>query len=132
MSTSLPGTADRVPESTSQTVNERIRRKLGERVQYYAEHTDEIDDRLAELEREWDVERTLEANAAGLTLVSLGLAATVDRRFLAMPAVIAAFLLQHALQGWCPPVPVFRRMGVRTQREIDAERRVLEEIQRSQ
>ncbi|WP_206335452.1 hypothetical protein [Natronolimnobius sp. AArcel1] len=71
-------------------------------------------------------------NAAGLTLVSLALGATVDRRFFAVPAVIAAFLLQHALQGWCPPLPFLRRLGVRTQREIDAERRALEAIRDSQ
>jgi len=26
------------------------------------------------------------------------------------------------LQGWCPPVPVLRRMGIRTQSEIERER----------
>ncbi|HET9942578.1 MAG TPA: hypothetical protein VFR05_04515, partial [Terriglobia bacterium] len=34
-------------------------------------------------------------------------------------------LLQHAVQGWCPPVPLFRRLGIRTQREIDEERYAL-------
>jgi hypothetical protein len=37
----------------------------------------------------------------------------------------APFLLQHGLQGWCPPLPVLRRLGVRTQREIDAEKYAL-------
>lgn len=31
----------------------------------------------------------------------------------------------HAFQGWCPPVNLFRRLGVRTQREIDEERYAL-------
>ena len=35
------------------------------------------------------------------------------------------FLLQHALQGWCPPVPILRRQGFRTRHEIDAERQAL-------
>ena len=26
---------------------------------------------------------------------------------------VLAFLLQHALQGWCPPMPVFRWLGFR-------------------
>jgi hypothetical protein len=38
---------------------------------------------------------------------------------------VAGFLLQHAVQGWCPPVPVFRRLGFRTQTEIDYERYAL-------
>jgi hypothetical protein len=80
-----------------------------------------IDERLRELEREWDVERTLEANAASLTLLGLGLGLTVNRKFLLLPIVAAAFLLEHALQGWCPPVSVMRRLGIRTAAEIQEE-----------
>jgi len=80
-----------------------------------------IDERLRELEREWDVERTLEANAASLTLLGLGLGLTVNRKFLLLPVVAAAFLLEHALQGWCPPVSVLRRLGIRTAAEIQEE-----------
>jgi hypothetical protein len=36
--------------------------------------------------------------------------------------------LQHATQGWCPPVPVFRRLGIRTQTEIDHERYALKAL----
>jgi len=80
-----------------------------------------IDERLRELEREWDIQRTLEANASGLSLAGFALGLTVDRRFLALPAVMAAFLLQQALQGWSLPVPLLRRMGIRTAREIQDE-----------
>jgi hypothetical protein len=45
-----------------------------------------------------------------------------DRRFLLLPAAVITFFAQHALQGWCPPIPVFRRRGVRTRREIERER----------
>ena len=47
--------------------------------------------------------------------------------FIALVAV-AAFLLEHAVQGWCPPLAVLRRLGVRTAHEIERERRGLEEI----
>jgi hypothetical protein len=39
-----------------------------------------------------------------------------------LPGVVLSFLLQHALQGWCPPLPILRRMGVRTRGEIDQEK----------
>jgi hypothetical protein len=52
--------------------------------------------------------------------VALGYA--VDRRFLLLPAAVLTFFAQHALQGWCPPIPLFRRLGVRTAREIERER----------
>jgi hypothetical protein len=77
-----------------------------------------IDERIRELENEWDIGRTLQAKAAGMTLAGILLGVAVDRRFLALPALGAAFLLQHALQGWSPPVPVLRRLGIRTAEEI--------------
>lgn len=121
----LPRTTDRVSANTAEEINRRIRRETEGRIAYFADHPGEIERRLDELDREWDIERTLEANAATLGLVGVVLGATVDRRFLALPAAVTAFLLQHALQGWCPPVPVFRRMGVRTATEIDEERYAL-------
>jgi hypothetical protein len=42
--------------------------------------------------------------------------------------LVTGFLLQHALQGWCPPVPFFRRRGVRTEAEIDRERYALKAV----
>jgi hypothetical protein len=114
-----------VPEDSAEHVNAEIRRRTDESVLSYAEHSVEIDDRLWELDNEWDIERTLEANAAAFSLLGLTLALTVDRRWLALPIGVAAFLLQHVVQGWCPPVPVFRRLGFRTVAEIDEERYAL-------
>jgi hypothetical protein len=125
----LPSTVDRVPEHTSEAINEQIRRQIEECVvRYQNASDDEIEERLEELDREWDIERLLEANAATACLVGLTLGATVDRKWFLFPAVVAGFLLQHALQGWCPPLPVFRRMGVRTASEIDYERYALKAL----
>lgn len=125
----IPSTVERVPQHTSDAMNERIRRQTEENVARYqnADGT-KIEARLAELDREWDVERLLEANAATACLVGLTLGASVDRKWFFFPAVIAGFLLQHAVQGWCPPLPVFRRFGVRTASEIDYERYALKAI----
>lgn len=49
------------------------------------------------------------------------LSATVDRRWLALLAVVTAFLFQHAVQGCCPPLPILRRLGFRTAEEIGQE-----------
>jgi hypothetical protein len=124
----LPPTAKRVPRSTSDRVNRKIQRRIDQSVRYHAAQPEEIDRRLEELDREWDIERTLEANAAALAFVGTVLGATVNRRWLILPTLVTAFLFQHALQGWCPPIPVFRRMGVRTMREIDTERYALKAL----
>ena len=125
----LPSTVDRVPEQTAEHVNERIRLRMRDRVARLATAGPAaVAARLEELDREWDTERTLEANAATLTAVSSALALLVDRRFAVVPLVVGGFLLQHALQGWCPPLPIFRRRGVRTQAEIEQERYALKAI----
>ena len=119
----IPSTVDRVPQHTSDAVNAEIRRQTDENIARYQQMGPEaVARRLRELDAEWDIERTLEANAATVSLIGLGLGTFVDRRFYALPAVVAGFLLQHAVQGWCPPLPVFRRMGIRTQSEIERER----------
>lgn len=125
----LPSTTERVPEHTAEHVNERIRRQMEERVKRIAAAgPDAIARRLRELDEEWDVERTLEANASTLVAVGSGLALLVDRRFALVPLVVGSFLLQHALQGWCPPLHVFRRYGFRTQSEIEEERYALKAL----
>lgn len=124
----LPNTPDRVPAHSPAQANRRIERDIGASVRWHALHPERIDARLRELDAEWDIERTLEANAASLALAGTLLGAFVDRRFLVLPAVVAGFLLQHALQGWCPPLPLFRGRGVRTMREIDTERYALKAL----
>ncbi len=84
-----------------------------------------IQSRIEELDREWDVERAIEVTASTFVLTGLGLSVTVNRRWLVLPAVVAGFLLQHAVQGWCPPLPIVRALGFRTSREIESERNAL-------
>lgn len=121
----IPPSPTRVPEHTDSEVNRRLRERIHDRLHYYAAHPEEIDERLEQLDREWDLERTLEANASALGLGSLLLGAALDRRFYLLTGTVLGFLLQHAVQGWCPPIPFLRRLGFRTPREIEAERYAL-------
>jgi hypothetical protein len=125
----LPTTVSRVQNQTADAINERIREQTEERIaQLKNAGPTAISHRLAELDAEWDIERSLEANAATVSLIGLALGATVNRKWFAFPAVVSAFLLQHALQGWCPPLPVLRRLGFRTASEIDFERYALKAL----
>lgn len=118
----IPATDDRVTRHTSGRSNARIHeRTLRNLRPFEGAPKSAIDARIAELRTEWDIERTLEANASAVALVGAALGVAVDRRFFAIPALVAGFLFQHATQGWCPPLPLFRRMGVRTSAEIHAE-----------
>lgn len=122
----LPATTRRVPANTASHVNDQIRREAAARLTYYAKHPEEIEMRLRELDREWDVERTLETNAALLALGGTLLGLTTGKRgWFALPLAVTGFLFQHAVQGWCPPLPVLRRLGYRTATEIENERYAL-------
>ena len=124
----IPDTAERVTHSTGDATNRAIQADIHASVRWHSEHPEEIPSRLRELDAEWDIERTLEANASTLALTGVVLGATVDRRWLAVPAIVTAFLFQHAVQGWCPPLPILRRIGFRTAREIDTERTALKAL----
>jgi hypothetical protein len=124
----IPDSVERVPLHTADEINRRIEQQTNERVRHFAANPAGIDQRLRELDAEWDIERLLEANAATFAFTGTMLAATVDKRWLALPALVTAFLFQHAVQGWCPPIPVLRRMGYRTPREIETERIALKAL----
>lgn len=122
-------TTTRVENNTAPRINARIKKAADRSAARHARAgVGGIDRRLGELDSEWDIERTLEANAATGSLIGLALGRFVHRGFYVLPAAIAAFLLQHAVQGWCPPLPVLRRLGFRTPREIERERKALEHM----
>lgn len=118
--------ADQVRANTAEEINQQIDRETDVHIRAYAQMgSGEITQRINELDREWDMERLLETNASILALTGVVLAMFRGRQWLVLPGAVLGFLLQHALQGWCPPVPLLRRMGVRTRKEIDKEKYAL-------
>jgi hypothetical protein len=112
-------TATRVEINTSDSVNERIRQSAERRLsEFEPRDTAAITQRLNELKREWDVERAIETEAPLMIAAGLGAGAWLDRRLTAVSAFAAGMLLLHNVQGWYPLLPVFRRAGLRTTREI--------------
>jgi hypothetical protein len=124
----IPTTRQRVRRSTAASINRKVDDQIERNVRYFSVHKGEIDRRLAELDQEWDIERMIECNASALALTGTVLGMTHDRRFLMLPMAVAGFLLQHAIQGWCPPIPILRRFGFRTADEINRERYALKAL----
>ncbi|MFP5406645.1 MAG: hypothetical protein ACLGHY_10025 [Gammaproteobacteria bacterium] len=122
-------TADRVARNTPEEINQRIRNATEMNVVWAAQEGPAgIDRRLRELDQEWDIERCLETGAASLTVLGVAMGTNGDRKWLLLPAVVGGFLLLHVVQGWCPPLPVLRRLGVRTAGEINEERTALKAL----
>ena len=125
----IGGREDRVRAHTAPEVNARIDDEMRDRLFAYSTCTDaEISARISELDREWDIERYLEIMAPTFALTGLALGFTRDRRWLLLSGGVLSFLVQHAIQGWCPPLALLRRRGVRTRGEIDAERYALKAL----
>ncbi|MES2675771.1 MAG: DUF2892 domain-containing protein [Pseudomonadota bacterium] len=124
----LPNTEQRVAQNTSARINMKIQQDILKSVSFYEANPQLILTRLKQLNEEWDIERVLETNASSLIVASSALGFVASKKFFAVPFIVGAFLLQHALQGWCPPLPILRRLGYRTTSEIQQERNALENI----
>jgi hypothetical protein len=122
-------TKDRVRAHTARKTNRLIEREIQRRLVYAAsENSRAVSRRIAELDEAWDIERWLQANASVLAITGVVLGLTVNKKFLALPCIVLPLLFQHAVQGWCLPIPLLRRFGVRTRRELDAEKFALKAI----
>ncbi|OHB55747.1 MAG: hypothetical protein A2Y12_11490 [Planctomycetes bacterium GWF2_42_9] len=119
---SVTRTEFRVEEKTDPAINEQFQKDIEARILYYSQRIENIQQRLNELDSEWDIERVLETQASALTVVGVLLGITACKKWFLLPAIVGGFFLQHAITGWCPPVPLFRRLGIRTMREINQER----------
>lgn len=126
-----PRANDRVRAHTPRHVNARIDHAIRANVSYYAQAgRDAILARLRELNREWDIDRVLIANFAVLGGITSELGRRNQNVWTHVFRTQQFFLLMHAVIGWCPPTSLFRRLGVRTQKEIAAERAALVELLR--
>jgi len=124
----LPATDLRVRSHTAHAINRRIDQQIEQSIRYHSVHPEKIDQRLLELEREWDIERALAAKAASLSIFGVLMGLIGKRGFYLLPGIVGGFLLQHALSGWCPPLPVLRRLGYRTSGEIHREKYALKAL----
>jgi hypothetical protein len=114
-------TTSRVPRHTPENLNQNIIDETINNILNHGASAPEIERRLKDLDKEWDIERMLEANASTLVIIGLILGAFASPWFYLISFFVGAFLLQHAIQGWCPPIRLFRRLGFRTHAEIAAE-----------
>jgi len=122
----LPPTAKKAAMNTCGRTNAAIRNQTVCCIDTYVDSGEAIlADKVKMLNYEWDTERFLEANAASCVLLSsiIGLQKKNSVWF-AFTGTIGFFLLLHALQGWCPPLPLLRKLGVRTAEEIFQEKTV--------
>jgi len=109
----LSSTVDRVRSTPAAHVNQRIPAAGRENIDRAAlgGAGKQIERALCKNStKEWDVERALEANAGVRRADRLRARFVADRRFFALPALSAPSCCTRAA-GWCPPLPIMRRLG---------------------
>ena len=119
---------DIVRENTAPEINQKIDTEIHENLNKYYHDRSAIDKRLWELDREWDIERVLELNAAAIGFLGIWRGLTQHKLWLILPLAVTTLLATHAVEGWCPPIVLFRRLGFRTRAEIDKEKYALKTI----
>ena len=117
--------AKKLAETVKQKGNVKTQNNL---VHYANEPETVIKARIDALEREWDMGRLLELSGSVTTIAGVVLGSRVNKNWFWLPGIVAGFLAMHAVQGWCPPVPLMKAAGVRTRQEIDKEKYGLLEI----
>ena len=123
---------ERVRRNTSEKNKARIDKQTFRNIAFYSRQPALVQlKRLEELEKEWDIERMLELNASLFAFAGTLLSAR-SKWWLVLPGMVTAFLAQHAIQGWCPPLPLFRALGFRTRSEIDQEKYTLKALRENQ
>jgi hypothetical protein len=118
----MQSSPDRARRHTARTVLRRIDDDTLDHLMEVGQKPETASRRLEALDREWDIDRTIEAEAATMGLVGLALGAFVRPAFLAMPATVGAAVFLFGTRGLYPLLPIFRRLGIRTAREIERER----------
>lgn len=125
----FPPTTTKVKLNTDDQINNEIEQKTAHNINnYYGKTEGEIDTRIKELNYEWDTERVLELNFASIVLISSLLGLLGNKKWMALSGITSVFMIQHSLQGWCPPLPIIRRMGIRTAEEITKEKDALRKL----
>lgn len=119
----------RVRSSSSRSRNQKTDEEIVSSIPQYSERgAAAIESRINGLNKEWKIERTHEVNAGILGLTGAILALTVNKRWAVLPAVVTSLPVEHATQVWCPPLPLFRRMGIKSRSESDREKYALKAL----
>jgi hypothetical protein len=122
-----PPTHDRIREHSSESANQRIDRETRGAIAEARHSSSARTARIRELEQEWNIDRALMLNF-GIVGAFTAFKAMQQRKrtghiggWSLLFWVQMGFLVNHAVRGWCPPMPLFRRLGFRSSNEIAAE-----------
>ncbi|MES2725538.1 MAG: hypothetical protein V4643_00455 [Bacteroidota bacterium] len=87
-----------------------------------------IDRRVRELDNKWDMEKTIRFNISVLALAGVLFGTFKKRRWSVLSVAITAFIVQHLISKWCPSLPLLKKLGMQTHKEIEREKYALKAL----
>ena len=112
------------PRAMNRVMDRRVEAAIGAQLRYCAGNRRRIEQRLRELDEEWDLESVLEAQASLVASLGTVVGAVVNRRLPSVSISWSAALVRLAASR-LPLAGLLRRTGLRTSREIEIERLAL-------
>jgi hypothetical protein len=123
------GGFDRIKRSGSAKLNGRIEERTASRIRELARKANsDLTRAIDELDHEWDIDRAALILFASVLPVTASLGATKNRKWLMLFGLQYLAMWAHASFGWSPPTKLLRRLGLRSQKEIDAEKYALKTL----
>ena len=95
---------------------------------YFTATPESVDNRLKELEKEWDLERVHELNASFSGLNGTLLGKILDKHFASLPFSTSTRLVNETPYEWNPSITLFESLGYRPKHEIEKEKQFLQTL----
>lgn len=119
-------TTTSVHSKTTPAMREVFRTRLVANVRrYIAADRAAIDQRMEELDKEWSIERALEVEAPSAIGLGAALGLLHNKKWFLLSGVAASMVVLHNMRGFYPLLPLFQRLGLRPQKDIEDERKAL-------
>ncbi len=110
-------------------INEKTMEEIEDRIKCYAlRRPEDIENRLAELDHEWNIERFLDLKIFSVALIGTILGITKTKKWLLLSGVALPFLLLNSTSSRNPLHSIFSEFGFRNKKEIELERYALKAL----
>lgn len=120
---------ERVEAATITGVNSEAIEEIEDRVKCYALRSrEDVERRIYELDREWDVEKFIGMKTAFLAIAGTLLGVMKDKRWLILPGISLPYLLYSSVVKRNPLTPLLINFGIRSKKEIELERYAMKAI----
>ena len=94
----------------------------------FGRNPEAIQNRIQELEKEWDLERVYELNSTFSELDGTLLGKILNKNHTKLPFSTITVLTQEKGESWNAPISHFKSLGYRSAEEIEAEKQALKAL----